>query len=315
MGRTATKTQEPVTDVVLNPTAVATIEATQDALAVMEQETQAKVRAMALSVGYEGTLSVGALEDEIRFYQRRTVEAILETGKRLLVLKEMTPHGEFKQRVEMLGFSERTAQRFMQSAAKTAKSANLAVLSTQVKSASAFLELVTHDDDTLESLKDMDDIDRMSASELRAALRQAEENNKFIADKRDKEQRRADELEKALKTGPKTRPLSERLATFAADVDKASNAASEALIQLGQHIQALEQWWLEEAVQLPGYDPERVTPMPPEVLAVAQKLHDGVQSMALAVGHLQNDVQLAYGDEVAASRTHLLQSGAAAQAE
>lgn len=315
MGRTATKTQEPVTDVVLNPTAVATIEATQDALAVMEQETQAKVRAIALSVGYEGTLSVGALEDEIRFYQRRTVEAILETGKRLLVLKEMTPHGEFQQRVEMLGFTDRTARRFMQAAAKTAKSANLAVLSTQVKNGSAFLELVTHDDDTLESLKDMDDIDRMSASELRAALRQAEENNKFIADKRDKEQRRADDLEKALKTGPKTRPLSERLATFAADVDKASNAASEALIQLGQQIQALEQWWLEEAVQLPGYDPERVTPMPPEVLAVAQKLHDGVQSMALAVGHLQNDVQLAYGDEVAASRTHLLQSGAAAQAE
>ncbi len=315
MGRTATKTQEPVTDVVLNPTAVATIEATQDALAVMEQETQAKVRAIALSVGYEGTLSVGALEDEIRFYQRRTVEAILETGKRLLVLKEMTPHGEFQQRVEMLGFTDRTARRFMQAAAKTAKSANLAVLSTQVKNGSAFLELVTHDDDTLESLKDMDDIDRMSASELRAALRQAEENNKFIADKRDKEQRRADDLEKALKTGPKTRPLSERLATFAADVDKTSNAASEALIQLGQQIQALEQWWLEEAVQLPGYDPERVTPMPPEVLAVAQKLHDGVQSMALAVGHLQNDVQLAYGDEVAASRTHLLQSGAAAQAE
>lgn len=315
MGRTATKTQEPVTDVVLNPTAVATIEATQDALAVMAQETQAKVRAMALSVGYEGTLSVGALEDEIRFYQRRTVEAALETGKRLLVLKELTPHGEFTQRVEMLGFHIKSAQRFMQAALKTAKSDKLSFLSTQVKSASAFLELVTHDDDTLESLKDMDDIDRMSASELRAALRQAEEDNKFIADKRDKEQRRADELEKALKTGPKTRPLSERLATFAADVDKASNAASEALIQLGQHIQALEQWWLEEAVQLPGYDPERVTPMPPEVLAVAQKLHDGVQSMALAVGHLQNDVQLAYGDEVAASRTHLLQSGAAAQAE
>lgn len=315
MGRTATKTQEPVSDVVLSPTAVATIEATQDALAVMAQETQAKVRAMALSVGYEGTLSVGALEDEIRFYQRRTVEAILETGKRLLVLKEMTPHGEFQQRVEMLGFTDRTARRFMQAAAKTAKSANLAVLSTQVKNGSAFLELVTHDDDTLESLKDMDDIDRMSASELRAALRQAEEDNKFIADKRDKEQRRADELEKALKTGPKTRPLSERLASFAADVDKASNAASEALIQLGQHIQALAQWWLEEAVQLPGYDPARVTPMPPEVLAVAQKLHDSVQSMALAVGHLQNDVQLAYGDEVAASRTHLLQSGAVAQAD
>ncbi|MBB2776802.1 UNVERIFIED_ORG: hypothetical protein HNP28_002125 [Comamonas terrigena] len=150
MGRTANKTQDPVTDVVLSPNAVARIEQTQDALAVMAQETEAKVRAIALSVGYEGTLSVGALEDEIRFYQRRTVEAILETGKRLLVLKEMTPHGEFQQRVEMLGFAKTTAFRFMQAAAKTAKSSKLELLSTQVKSASAFLELVTHDDDTLE---------------------------------------------------------------------------------------------------------------------------------------------------------------------
>jgi hypothetical protein len=60
-------------------------------------------------MGYEGTLTVGALEDEIRFYQRRTVEAILETGKRLNVLKELTPHGEFQKRVEMLGFSGPTA--------------------------------------------------------------------------------------------------------------------------------------------------------------------------------------------------------------
>ena len=134
MARTPNAVLKPVADVVLNDQAVARIESAQEALAVMDQEAQARVRAVALSVGYEGTLSVGALEGEIRFYQRRTVEAILETGKRLLVLKEMTPHGEFKQRVEMLGFSERTAQRFMQSAAKTAKSANLAVLSTQVKS-------------------------------------------------------------------------------------------------------------------------------------------------------------------------------------
>jgi hypothetical protein len=77
----------------------------------------AQAATLAQQLGYEGVLTVGTLEDEIRFYQRRTVEAILETGKRLLLLKEMTPHGEFAQRVEMLGFSDRTAQRFMQAAA------------------------------------------------------------------------------------------------------------------------------------------------------------------------------------------------------
>lgn len=151
--------------------------------------------AMAVQIGYQGAVTVGALEDEIRFYQRRTVEAILETGKRLLVLRELFPKGnsqigknaEFETRVELLGFSKSTAYRFMQAAVKTSKSANLAVLSTQVKSASAFLELITHDDDALENLAEMDDVEKMSASELRAALRESREEKgaveKVLADK------------------------------------------------------------------------------------------------------------------------------------
>ena len=142
-------------------------------LAAMTMEANDAAHAMAVQIGYQGAMTVGALEDEIRFYQRRTVEAILETGKRLLVLKELTPHGEFTQRVEMLGFHKLTAQRFMRAAAKTAKSVNLTFLSTQVKSASAFLELVTHDDDVLENIAEMDDVEKMSASQLRAALRES----------------------------------------------------------------------------------------------------------------------------------------------
>ena len=172
MARTATKTAvvaEVVADADLPglPTAVAAA----NQLAVMQTKQEAAAQAIATEIGYEGTLTIGALEDEIRFYQRRTVESLLELGKRLLVLRELTPHGEFEKRVEFLGFSYRSAARFVQAAAKTAKSANLALLSTQVKSASAFLELVTHDDDVLENLKDIDDIDRMSAGELRNAIR------------------------------------------------------------------------------------------------------------------------------------------------
>lgn len=138
------------------------------------REHGAQVTALAVQMGYQGSITAADLEDGIRFYQRRSVEALLECGKRLLLLKEITPHGEFMQRVEMLGFTERTARRFMQAAVKTSKSANLAVLATQVKSASAFLELVTHDDDAdIERLTDLDDIDRMSVSQVRAALRDA----------------------------------------------------------------------------------------------------------------------------------------------
>ena len=69
-------------------------------IAVMEHEANQNAIAVALQVGYDGTLSVGALEDEIRFYQRRSVEACIELGKRFLVLKELAPHGEFQKRVE-----------------------------------------------------------------------------------------------------------------------------------------------------------------------------------------------------------------------
>lgn len=154
-----------------NPEAFAAASENLNQLVAIADEVNAAAHAIATQIGYDGTMTVGALEDEIRFYQRRTVEACLELGKRLLVLKELTPHGEFQSRLDLLGFTKQTAQRFMQAAVKTAKSPNLGLLSTQVKSMSAFLELVTHDDDTLEAIGQMDDIDRMSASELRNVAR------------------------------------------------------------------------------------------------------------------------------------------------
>lgn len=151
-----------------------------DTIAELGAQQNERVTALAHQIGYEGSLTVGTLEDEIRFYQRRTVEAILETGKRLLLLKELTPHGEFTARAELLGFSERTARRFMQAASKTAKSAILAVLSKQAKNGLAFLELVTHDDDELQALDGMDDVDRMSASQLRTTLRESRQEKEAV---------------------------------------------------------------------------------------------------------------------------------------
>ena len=189
-------------------------------LAALTIEANDAARAIAMQIGYQGAMTVGALEDEIRFYQRRTVEAILETGKRLLVLREMTGHGnssqigtntDFAKRVELLGFSRSTAYRFMQAALKTSKSANLATLSTQVKSASAFLELVTHDDDVLENLADMDAVEKMSASQLRAALREShkekEASEKLMADKNAK----IDRLEHRIQILPADEVLEETM--------------------------------------------------------------------------------------------------------
>ncbi|WP_396234756.1 DUF3102 domain-containing protein [Acinetobacter baumannii] len=134
---------------------------------------------LATQLGYDGTLTVGALEDEIRFYQRRTVEACLELGKRLILLKEMTPHGEFKQRTDMLNINERAARRFMSAALKFSKTDNSTVLKA-AGNQSKLLELLVLDDEEIAELSSggsvnditLDDIDRMTSSELRKKIRE-----------------------------------------------------------------------------------------------------------------------------------------------
>jgi len=141
--------------------------------------------AVARQVGYDGTLTVGALEDEIRFYQRRSVEACIELGKRLLVLKELTPHGEFAQRAELLGFSPKTAQRFMAATLKFANATSMSLLQ-KAGSHTKLLELLVLDDGEIEALEsgetvrgiDLDKIETMSVSELKKALREAEADKK-----------------------------------------------------------------------------------------------------------------------------------------
>lgn len=143
-----------------------------------------KLGMLATQLDYNGTLTVGALEDEIRFYQQRSVEAVLELGKRLLILKEMTPHGEFTKRIEMLGISKRTAQRFMSVVLKYSKTTTLSLLEKS-GNGSKLLELMVLDEDDLEiidqggSIGDvsLDTIETMSVRELKTALREAKSDS------------------------------------------------------------------------------------------------------------------------------------------
>lgn len=157
-------------------------QATQE-LARMNVEAADNAHALAEQFGYEGSLTVGAVEDEIRHYQRRTAEACFELGKRLLILKELTPHGEFQQRIDLLGIEVRAAQRLMSIASKFCKSVNLSLLKasgTQTK----LLELLILDDSEIEAIEagetvrnlDLDKIETMSVRELKVALREAQTN-------------------------------------------------------------------------------------------------------------------------------------------
>ncbi|ENW10159.1 DUF3102 domain-containing protein [Acinetobacter pittii] len=136
------------------------------------------VAGLATQLGYEGALTVGVLEDEIRFFQQRTVEAVMELGKRLLILKEITPHGEFNKRVEMLNFTPRMAQKFMSAVLKFSKT-NSSSLLQKAGNQTKLLELVTLDDDEIQVIEQggsigevsLDSIETMSVRELKDELR------------------------------------------------------------------------------------------------------------------------------------------------
>lgn len=153
---------------------------------------------------------------ETRFYMAQSAEAMLEAGKRLVILKENEPHGDFIDIVEsQLSLSKRTAQVMMQASLKylspklEPKAQALALLGK-----TKLFELMMEDDEDLAELADggtiagmsLDDIDRMTSRELKAALREARETNaaqqRVLADKNEKIDSLSTKLEKKSRIQP-----------------------------------------------------------------------------------------------------------------
>lgn len=148
---------------------------------------------------------------EARFYMSQSAEAMLEAGKRLIVLKENEPHGDFTEIVtQQLGLPERSARRMMEAAIKfmpaspNSKRPALAVLGK-----TKLFELMTEDSEQLDALADggtvagltLDDIERMTSRELKAALREARETadakDRVLADKSTRIDKLAEDLIKS----------------------------------------------------------------------------------------------------------------------
>lgn len=187
-----------------------------------------KLGVLATQLGYQGALTVGALEDEIRFYQQRSVEAVMELGKRLLILKEMTPHGEFSKRIEMLGISKRTAQRFMSVVLKFSKTTSMSLLEKS-GNGTKLLELMVLDDDDIEiidaggSIGDvsLDTIEIMSVRELKKALREA----KSTIESKDQDLKAKDQV--IQKKDQKMNELDEKLTKFNSPAEIQKRAETE----------------------------------------------------------------------------------------
>lgn len=145
-----------------------------------------------------------------RFAVRQTLEGMFELGRALIIIKEHTPHGRFTEITEKeFGLHKREAQRLM--------NATLRFINPKMKQAqpklmdlgkSKLLELLVEEDDALIELAEggdlnghtLDDIDRMTRNELRAALREAKDTaaakDKVMADKTAKIDELAEKLAK-----------------------------------------------------------------------------------------------------------------------
>lgn len=218
------------------------------ALSVSQHE--AAVRAVALQVGYQlpaDCADPDLIQRDISANMRRSVEACLEVGRGLAVLKQACEHGQFAARLDVLGIETRVAQRFMQSAIRFSNAASTPLLNAAGNQTKLF-ELLVLDDNQVDELTltgqtgelHIDDIAAMSVKELRAALREsrAEDQAKteLLADKNkllDAERAKVKRIQAA--------PADERLDQLRKEITSIANDARGAIIgQLRAGLAALQ---------------------------------------------------------------------------
>lgn len=167
---------------------------TADTLALATQQQDSRVRAVALQLGYQlpaDCTDPDLIQRDIAANMRRSVEACLEVGRGLAVLKEACGHGNFIARLEVLGLDRGVAARFIQAATKFSNVPTSAHLTKAIGTQSKLLEMLVLNDEELKELEltgqtgelKLDDVATMSVKELRAALREARAaKDKKIAD-------------------------------------------------------------------------------------------------------------------------------------
>ena len=141
------------------------------------------------------------LINETRFFLNHAADSVIEAGKRLVRLKEHEVHGDFLPALERIGIDERAARRLMTVATKFGVP-NRTTLSDLGKT--KMLELAILDDEELDGLAKgqtvrglkVEELERMSVRELRAALRESKLDAALERDKL-KDQITAKEREKA----------------------------------------------------------------------------------------------------------------------
>lgn len=206
--------------------------------------------------------------NEARFYMAQSAEAMLEAGKRLIVLKENEPHGEFVEIVEaQLGMAARTAQQMMQATIKytsprlESKAQALAHLGK-----TKLFELMAADDDELAELTEggtvaglkLDDIDRMTSRELKAALREARNESIAKEEVASTNRRRIDALQEEL-VKVKRLPPDDIALRMRAEANKYADEVEDLIrVQLTDALVSIQNYSLENSLEAMDYLESRV---------------------------------------------------------
>lgn len=155
----------------------------EQSLALAENQQAATVRAVAAQVGYQlpaECVDPDLIQRDIAANMRRSVEACLEVGRGLTVLKAACPHGMFMARLDVLGIDDGVARKFIRAATKFSNRSSTTVLTKALGSQTKLFEMLVLDDEQIEELEltgqtgelKLDDVATMSVKELRAKVRE-----------------------------------------------------------------------------------------------------------------------------------------------
>ncbi|MBS0474141.1 MAG: DUF3102 domain-containing protein [Proteobacteria bacterium] len=151
------------------------------AVRVLDEEVDSRVRALASEIGYllpADCADPELIQRDIRANIQRSVEACLEVGRGLVVLKELCGHGHFMDRLDAMQLNPGVARKFMQAARKFPKRSSTSVLEV-VGNQTKLFELMILDEDQLDELEEFgrtgslvrDEIASMSVRQLRDKVR------------------------------------------------------------------------------------------------------------------------------------------------
>ncbi len=216
--------------------------AQQHQVATLSTEHDTQVRAVAAQLGYQlpaDCTDPDLIQRDIAANMRRSVEACLEVGRGLQVLKKACPHGEFVERLDTLGIDRHVAARFMQSATKFASLGSNAAMAKAIGNQTKLFEMLVLDDEEIQELEltgqtgelHLDDVATMSVKELRAALRETREDKKALAKVNADKTVKIEELSVALAKKPLVVvvPMDEQLAERREELANKATAAEAAI--------------------------------------------------------------------------------------